>query len=362
ADGQFGGKLEIRRHDVDVTINNGVAVTKVKQVFKNTEDRQVEALYTFPVPKQASVSNFSMMIDGKEMVGEVIEKERAREIYNSYKSNNEDPGLLEQKNYKRFEMRIFPIGAQDTQVINLTYYQELNVDHNWASYTYPLATVTEDGLTSKTTGRFSFDLKTKSAIPIFTVNSPTHSDRLSMVKHTDHFYEASFESDGGDLNKDIVVEYKLSRPVSGVDMVTSAPGPGDGYFLMTMTVGQDLKALKQGMDYVFVLDRSGSMEDDSKYILSRRAVNKFLGALIPKDRFEVITFNNRPYTLFDRLRKAGATSTDTATGYLNDQQAQGGTRLMPALKTAYKYKRKNRQLNVVILSDGMTDQAGRAEL
>ncbi len=80
ADGGFGGVLEIVEHDVQVTINNGIAVTRVSQVFLNKENRQVEALYTFPVPKGASVANFSMWINGKEMVGEVLEKKRAREI------------------------------------------------------------------------------------------------------------------------------------------------------------------------------------------------------------------------------------------------------------------------------------------
>ena len=82
ADGGFGGILEIKEHTVDVSINNGIAVTTVNQVFQNTENRQVEALYTFPVPSGASISNFSMWINAKEMVGEVLEKERAREIYN----------------------------------------------------------------------------------------------------------------------------------------------------------------------------------------------------------------------------------------------------------------------------------------
>ena len=79
ADGGFGGVLEIQEHDVHVTINNGVAVTRIAQVFRNTENRQVEALYTFPVPKGASVANFSMWINGKEMIREVIEKKKARE-------------------------------------------------------------------------------------------------------------------------------------------------------------------------------------------------------------------------------------------------------------------------------------------
>ena len=112
----------------------------------NTENRMVEALYTFPVPKGASVSNFSMWIGGKEMIGEVVEKERAREIYESYKQTRRDPGLLEQVDYKRFEMRIFPIPAGAEQRVKLTYYQELDTDHDWATYVYPLATVSRPGI------------------------------------------------------------------------------------------------------------------------------------------------------------------------------------------------------------------------
>ena len=111
ADGGLGGVLAIEEHSVRVTIDNGIAVTEVTQVFRNTENRQVEALYTFPVPRGATVSNFSMWINGKEMVGEVVEKQRAREIYNTYKQQRKDPGLLEQTDFKTFEMRIFPIPA-----------------------------------------------------------------------------------------------------------------------------------------------------------------------------------------------------------------------------------------------------------
>src|SRR3954467_6070244 len=142
ADGGLGGALEVKEHDVKVVINNGVAVTTVSQSFLNTEDRQVEALYTFPVPKGASVANFSMWIGGKEMVGEVLEKKRAREIYDSYKQVRRDPGLLEQVDYRTFEMRVFPIAANAEQRVQITYYQELDVDHDWATFVYPLASTT----------------------------------------------------------------------------------------------------------------------------------------------------------------------------------------------------------------------------
>ena len=156
ADNGFGGVLEIKQQNVRVTINNGIAVTRVEQVFLNTENRIVEALYTFPVPKGASVSNFSMWINGREMVGEVVEKKRAREIYDSYKKKRRDPGLLEQVDYKRFEMRIFPIAARAEQRVEITYAQELDYDHDTATYVYPLATVAVSGSPTTNSGEVLF--------------------------------------------------------------------------------------------------------------------------------------------------------------------------------------------------------------
>ena len=59
------------------------------------------------------------------------EKQRAREIYNSYKQMRRDPGLLEQTDYRTFEMRVFPIGPRAEQRVQITYYQELDFDHDW---------------------------------------------------------------------------------------------------------------------------------------------------------------------------------------------------------------------------------------
>ncbi len=197
ADGGFGGVLEIKDQDVHVTINNGIAVTEVDQVFVNTENRVVEALYTFPVPKAASVSNFSMWIGGKEMVGEVVEKQRAREIYESYKQQRRDPGLLEQVDYKRFEMRIFPIPAGAEQRVKLTYYQELDNDADWATYVYPLTTVSRTGINEKATGHFAVTVDVKSEVPIVGMESPSHADKVVIAKHGDHYWRASLESSAG---------------------------------------------------------------------------------------------------------------------------------------------------------------------
>src|SRR5258708_6628956 len=185
ADGGFGGVPEIKEHSAQVTINNGIAVTKVTQVFHNSERRQVEALYTFPVPRDASLANFSMWINGKEMVGEVLEKQRAREIYNAYKQPRRDPGLLEQTDYRTFDMRVFPIGPEADQKVEITYYQELDFDHDTATYVYPLATVTRKGVDSRATGKFTIGFDVTSAVPIAELESPSHAKAFAVAKHLD---------------------------------------------------------------------------------------------------------------------------------------------------------------------------------
>ena len=82
-------------HKVTIAIDDQVAVTHVEQTFRNHTDRQLEATYIFPVPKGASVNKFSMWVDGKEVKGELVEADKAREIYTDIVRRTQDPGLLE---------------------------------------------------------------------------------------------------------------------------------------------------------------------------------------------------------------------------------------------------------------------------
>ena len=369
ADGGLGGVLEIVSHDVDVTINNGIAITRVEQVFRNTEDRTVEALYTFPVPKGASVANFSMWINGKEMVGEVVEKERAREIYNTYKQQErpKDPGLLEQVDYKTFEMRIFPIFAGAEQRVRVTYYQELDTDHDWSTYVYPLATTTTSRrapVDEQTRGRFSLRMAVKSEIPLQEMTSPSHANDFVMADHSPHFHEASLEATGGDLSRDVVLAFRTTRPKTGLDLITSRPEGERGYFLLTLTAGEELEqfAGNGASDYVFVLDISGSMSNEGKLALSRGSLGAFVKDLSPEDRFELLTFNVKTMPLFGELRAADDLAKSEADRYLGQQSARGGTDLAAAVEAAYRYGNPDRPLVVVILSDGLTEQRERREL
>ena len=317
ASGPFGGNFAIEEHTADVVINEGIAVTTVRQTFRNLENRVGEALYIFPVPEGASVSNFSMWINGREMIGEVVEKQRARQIYESYKATRTDPGLLEQNSAQTFEMRIFPIPANGEQRIQITYYQELNVENDTVTWVYPLSNSDHRVPDDQVRGKFAVNVDVLSTIAIDHLSSPSHSDQLALAQHSEHYQRASIEIDQGRLNQDVVLRYRLAEPDFGFHMVTSRNNNEPGFYLATITAGTKNASDYEGRDYVFVLDTSGSMRNDGKLQLSKQAVDSFISTLSSKDRFEIITFNIQPQTVFGGLRQADTGNVSSGISQLN---------------------------------------------
>ena len=60
--------LAMLSHQVNISIEDQVAVTRIEQVFRNHTDRQLEATYIFPIPKGASVRKFSMWVQDGQLV------------------------------------------------------------------------------------------------------------------------------------------------------------------------------------------------------------------------------------------------------------------------------------------------------
>ena len=174
----------MQTHHVQVTINNGFARTEVDQVFANSGDLDLEAVYSFPVPRQASLSELSLWIDGREVLGEVLEKQQARRMYEKQKNRGNDTALAEKDDYKTFNVRVSPVRAQDQTRVRLVYYQPLEVDLNIGRYVYPLEEggVDEERIAfwsvdDKVHSSFSFNLTLKSAFPVQDIRLPGYQDQ-----------------------------------------------------------------------------------------------------------------------------------------------------------------------------------------
>jgi len=107
--------LSLVAQDVRVVIEEQAAETHVVQTFRNHTSRPVEADFVFPVPKGASVKQFTMWVDGKEVKSELIDADKARTIYTPQQFTAAGPGVCGQTNHgveKRLSRRIVDLLQQ----------------------------------------------------------------------------------------------------------------------------------------------------------------------------------------------------------------------------------------------------------
>ena len=133
--------LTIGYHKVSVDIRDQIARTTIEESFVNHTNSRLEGVFYFPLPQDASISGFGMWIDGELVEADVVEKQRAREIYETILRERRDPGLLEWTGGNLFKARVFPIFGNSEKRIKITYTQVL--PYRGGSYRYSYALQSE---------------------------------------------------------------------------------------------------------------------------------------------------------------------------------------------------------------------------
>ena len=95
-------------------------------------------MFYFPLPQDASISGFGMWIGNDLVEADVVEKQRAREIYETILREKKDPGLLEWTGGNLFKARVFPIEGPSEKRIKIVYTQVLPLRANKYRYSYGL--------------------------------------------------------------------------------------------------------------------------------------------------------------------------------------------------------------------------------
>jgi Ca-activated chloride channel family protein len=343
--------LAMLNHHVSIAIEDQVAVTTVEQTFRNHTDRQLEATYVFPVPKGAGVNRFTMSINGKVVAGELIEADKARQIYTDIVRRTNDPGLLEYMDHKLFQLKVFPIPAHGDQKISLRFSSVAPRDGNVVTYTYPLKT---DGKATSTLEEFSIKATIKSQHPIQNVYSPTHA--INVSRPSDKEATVNFERNQALLDKDFELLYGLGEKDDvGLTMVTHRPITAEnGYFLLLLSPRADLsKEQTIPRDLVLVLDTSGSMRGE-KMEQARKALKYCLSNLGSKDRFALINFATTVNKYKDGLLDSDKDQIAQAKKWVDNLEATGGTAIDDALAAALALRTKDegRSFTVVFFTDG----------
>jgi Ca-activated chloride channel family protein len=342
--------LAMLNHKVTITIEDQVAATRVEQTFRNHTDRPLEATYVFPVPKGATVNKFTMWVDGKETAGELVEAQKARQIYTSIVQRTRDPGLLEYVGHNLLQLKVFPIPARGDQKVALSFSAVAPKEGNLIEYIYPLKT---DGKATRTLEDFSIKATIKSQHAITNVYSPTHS--ISIKRAGDKEVEVNFDKNQGLLDRDFQMFYATGDKDVGLTAVTHRPvSSSDGYFMMLVSPKVTLpKEYQVPRDMVLVLDTSGSMRG-VKMEQARKALKYCLDNLSSKDRFGLINFATTVTRYEEKLLPVNSDEIAKAKKWVDDLEATGGTAINDALTSALdlRTKEEGRSFTVVFFTDG----------
>ena len=88
--------LSLREMTIDIGIARGYARVNVRQVYENHTNVVQEGTYRFALPPSAAVGDFAVWDGLQRIPGVILEKQRARAIYQELTRQRIDPGLLQQ--------------------------------------------------------------------------------------------------------------------------------------------------------------------------------------------------------------------------------------------------------------------------
>lgn len=333
---QSMGPLGIKYQRVSAEIIDGTAVTKVEQVFVNSAPRQLEAHFVFPLPKGATLQDFYLWINGKKTKGEVLEKQKATEIYEGIVRRLQDPGLLEYIDTDAFRARVFPVPANGEQKIELTFSQVLDFQSGIYQYHYPLGASSRGAPALSVRQDFVFSAHITSKTPIRSVYSPTH--KMGVNKKNDADAIAGLEmGPGTDISKDLDLFYTVSDKAIGFSFLPYRPNAEEpGFFMALLSPKTELKPEEvQPKRITFVMDTSGSMMGE-RIKLARDSLKYGVQRLNAKDEFNVVRFSTDVESLFEKPQVASEANVKKALDFIGSFEAIGGTAIDEGLQRALK--------------------------
>lgn len=342
--------IEIRSHQVETTIDNQGATTKVTQVFYNPNARQLEGQYMFPLPAEVAINEFKMTMNGELVSGELLPAAQARKIYEDTVRRMIDPGLLEYAGKGLIRARVFPIEPRKELTITFTYTELLPYDSGLVRFTYPLRTRHFSPVAPKTV---SVKVNLKSEQALRTIYSPTHS--IEIIRDGENAAVIGLELKDSQPANDFELYYGYADGVLSANVLSYREGEEAGYFLALLT--PQVKLEQESIlpkDIVVVLDTSGSMAGD-KIEQARKALKFFVNSLNDHDRFAIVTFATASRKMHEALTPATSESRAAALKRIEGLRATGGTNFHEAMQDAYALagKDEGRPCYVVVLTDGM---------
>ena len=347
----FWGVYATRNVTIDASVRDQIAEVQLSQVFRNMTSREIEAVYIFPIPPDATISQFTLMIDGKEVPAKMYTKEEARRIYEGIVRTKRDPALLEYVGYGALQTSVFPLPPHGERKISLRYSQLCRRDRDMTEFLFPLS---PGKLSSKPIEDLRITVRIDSPGRIKSVYSPTFP--VSVERPSDHAAIVRYNQTGVSGADDFRLLWSLSDRAIGASLLSyRGDDKEDGYFLLLASpeVKADQKIVPKTV--IFALDRSGSMAGP-KIEQAKNALKFVLNNLREGDTFNLIAYDDRVESFRPEIQRYNNETRTEAARFIDGIYDGGSTNIDGALKRAFEMVGDSgRPTYVIFLTDGLPD-------
>ncbi|MCB9853980.1 MAG: VWA domain-containing protein, partial [Phycisphaerales bacterium] len=136
--GRVKGPCPLKDTYVDVDISGRFARVTLWQTFHNPYHEKIEAVYTFPMGHDGAVDRMTMSIGDRVIVGEVHEREQAKEIYNTAKQQGHVAALLEQERPNIFTQSVANIEPGAEILVEISYVETITPSDGVCEFAFPM--------------------------------------------------------------------------------------------------------------------------------------------------------------------------------------------------------------------------------
>ncbi|MBI3300088.1 MAG: VWA domain-containing protein [Elusimicrobia bacterium] len=319
-----GLPLELSGYKVEGTVAPGGAELTYDIAFRNPTDRRLEGVLLIPIPADTVLSGFTMTAGGKTMKGELLDATQARTIYENIVRASRDPGLLELVGERLVRASVFPIEPRATVTVRMVASQAVRSSGGLYQLTVPMRSAT---MTGSVTRGASVRLRLSGEEVLRSVYSPQAG--VEIKREGEKAAEVTYKADG--TLSDLDLFFSTARDPLAAGILTHRPEGEEGTVMLSLTPKREAEGTGIPKDLLFIVDRSGSMEEGGKMTQAKAALSSTLKRLGPKDRFGIVDFATGVGVFERSLVAASKENVARALRYVEALEAAGGTNIEGAL-------------------------------
>ncbi len=344
--------LRIKSFDVQVTIQDQLAITHIDETFANDNFNRLEGIYILELPEGAKLTEMYLWIDGVRLEQEIKPRDEAVQIFEEIVRRQTDPLLAEIIGENVFRFRLFPIDPLSERRIEITYIHLLPYQSGESKYLFPLDV---SDFETDPIERGSISIHLKSQFAFISVATPSYPNppANTITQISANEYQIAFGNEGFIPDRDYDLVFRVNRD-RALKVLTFATLDEDDFYLLWGTPPDSIFSnTDQVKNLVFVADVSSSMEDE-RLQAQKDALIYFIQQLGPADRFNVVAFSTGVTQFQPDLVDATPENVQAAINFISGLSALGLTNLDAALQVALSHSFDLSARNsIVLFTDGM---------